>query len=559
MDSDNYETSYAYEGDQGAPNGGTVTNTRREKALINITKVWQCPSNLPDIEGTSIQMTLQMPVEKDGTTEYKDLTVYSSDLGSFDKLTGDALTAAQTLSGFTENIATLDLQFFVNIYDENGEPYDMTKAIVKEIKVLKKNGETTDEITLTEQGTFKLNGNQFIAASEYKGQTVLADGMQEFQYKETNTITGTRNYQLIKVWQGFDEKELANYASVSFKLERRSSKNGAQYETVKTPEGQDAWLVKKEENWQRVLENLPKYDHQGYEYLYSATEVAVIGTDGKPVEANWSSYHFRTEDLTRVTNYRGTGGSGAIYFSKQWMDNGDTEARKPVTVRVYRKADVAAALENYSEDAVVSLSDLSIGYADYTLSTDNNWFAEAALSDVESQIRTTAKSSASGSDSGYLILEYQVGSDGAVAAKYPVSQLKAAANGTESTISGTVSNSKRQYEVSVEWQNDGKQAYITNTRIGQASLEVTKKWHDEENARGMRPTSVQFQVYQDGLVYTPGNGIGSITGPGASWDPTTGIITVSNTDDTNKASSWSFRLVNLPLFSDTGAPHTYNL
>ena len=560
--SDNYETSYAYQGKtlaQGAPNGGTVTNTRREKALINITKVWQCPSSLPDIEGTSIQLTLQMPVEKDGTTEYKDLTVYSSDLGSFDKLTGDALTAEQTLSGFTENIATLDLQFFVNIYDENGKPYDMTKAIVKEIKVLKENGETTDEITLTEQGTFELNGNQFIAASEYKGNTLLADGMQEFRYKETNTITGTRNYTLVKKWQGFEETELANYASVSFKLERRSSKYGAQYETVQPPEGQDAWLVKKEENWQRVLENLPKYDHQGYEYLYSATEVAVIGTDGKPVEANWSSYHFRTEDLTKVTNYRGTGGSGAIYFSKQWMDNGDTEARKPVTVRVYRKADVAAALENYSEDAVVSLSDLSIGYADYTLSTDNNWFAEVAVSTVENQINATGKPSASEGELGYLILEYKVGSDGAVAAKYTVSQLKAAANGTESTISGTVSHSSRQYEVSVQWQNDGKQAYITNTRIGQASLEVTKEWNDDNNASHLRPDSVQFQVYQDGLVYTPGNGIGSITGTGAFWDPTTGIITVSNTDDTNTASTWFFRLENLPLFSDTGVPHTYNL
>ena len=206
----------------------------------------------------------------------------------------------------------------------------------------------------------------------------------------------------------------------------------------------------------------------------------MIDTDGKPVEANWSSYHFRTEDLTRVTNYRGTGGSGAIYFSKQWMDNGDTEARKPVTVRVYRKADVAAALKNYSEDAVVSLSDLSIGHADYTLSTDNNWFAEAALSDVENQINATGKTSASEGELGYLILEYKVGSDGAVAAKYPVSQLKAAANGRESTISGTVSNSKRQYEVSVQWQDGGKQAYITNTRIGQASLEVTKEWKDEK-------------------------------------------------------------------------------
>ena len=552
VDSDNYETSYAYQGEtlaQGAPNGGTVTNTRREKALINITKAWQCPSNLPDIEGTSIQMTLQMPVEKDGTTEYKDLTVYSSDLGSFDKLTGDALTAEQTLSGFTENIATLDLQFYVNIYDENGRPYDMQKAVVKEIKVLKKDGEGFDEISVEEgdagKGTFTLNGNQFIAASTYKGKTVLADGMKEFQYKETNTITGTRDYTLVKKWEGFDETELDNYASVSFELKRRSSKDGAQYETVQPPEGQDAWLVTKEENWQSVLTDLPKYDNQGYEYLYSATEVAVIGTNGKPVEADWSSYHFRTEDSTTVTNYRGTGGSGAFYVSKAWMDNGDTEARKPVTVRVYQKSDVLTALENKNDGDVISLDSLRY-ISEHQLSTENNWFLGAAVSyDI----------------TNCLILEYQVGgaSDGAKPAKYPVSQLKAAANGTVSTISGTVSHSSRQYEVSVEWQNGGKQAYITNTRIGQASLEVTKKWHDEENARGMRPASVQFQVYQDGLPYKPGNGIGSIADKGASWDPTNGIITVSNTDDTNTAPTWSFRLENLPLFSDTGVPHIYNL
>ena len=552
VDSDNYETSYAYQGKtlaQGAPNDGTVTNTRREKALINITKVWQCPSNLPDIEGTSIQMKLQMKVEKDGTTEYKDLTVYSSDLGSFDKLTGDALTAEQTLSGFKENVATLDLQFYVNIYDENGKPYDMTKAIVKEIKVLKKDGEGFDEISVEEgdagKGTFTLNGNQFIAASEYMRQTVLADGMKEFQYKETNTITGTRDYTLVKKWEGFDETELDNYASVSFELKRRSSKDGAQYETVQPPEGQDAWLVTKEENWQSVLTDLPKYDHQGYEYLYSATEVAVIGTDGNPVTADWSSYHFRTEDSTTVTNYRGTGGSGAFYVSKAWMDNGDTEARKPVTVRVYRKADVLTALENKNDGDVISLDSLTY-ISEHQLSTENNWFLGAAVSyDI----------------TNCLILEYQVGgaSDGAKPAKYPVSQLKAAAKGTVSTITGTVSHSSRQYEVSVEWQNGGKQADITNTRIGQASLEVTKKWHDEENARGMRPASVQFQVYQDGLPYKPGNGIGSIADKGASWDPTNGIITVSNTDDTNPASTWFFRLENLPLFSDTGVPHIYNL
>ena len=556
VDSDKYETSYAYQGQtqsQGAPSGGTVINTRREKALINITKVWQCPSNLPDIEGTSIQMTLQIPVTmENGTTEYQDLTVYSSNVGSFDKLTGDALTAAQTLSGFTENIATLDLQFYVNIYDENGHPYDMSQAVVKEIKVLKKDGEGIHEIPVEGDagtGTFTLNGNQFIAASTYKGNSELADGMQEFQYKETNTITGTRDYTLIKRWEGFTDEELANYASVSFKLERRSSKDGAQYEIVQPPEGQNAWLVTKDAGWQSVLKDLPKYDNQGYQYLYRASEATVRDTDGNPVTPNWYSYYYRTEDSTTVTNYKGTGGGGSVfYINKAWMDNGDTEARKPVTVRVYQKSEVLTALDNKNDDDVISLDSLS-HISEHQLSTVNNWFLEVAVSyDI----------------TDCLILEYQVGgaSDGAKPAEYTVSQLRAAAQaGNDYEVSGTVSNSMRQYQTLVTRAENGMMVNITNTRIGQASLEVTKQWHDEENASGLRPASVQFQVYQDGQPFMPGadSGIGSITCTGASWDPTTGIITVSNAGDTNTASTWSFWLENLPLFSDTGVPHTYNL
>ena len=577
VDSEYYETTYTSStGDtlaQGAPNNGSITNTRREKSEVNITKIWQCPSNLLDIEGLSVQMTILAP---DQNGNYEELTVYSADLNSFRKLNGGEKTAAQTLSGFAESIATLDLQFYVNIYDENGLPYLMENAVIREIKVLDQAG---NEINVAYSdaekpgtGTFTLKGNQYTAVSTYNGKTELPDGMKQYQYKETNTISGTRNYTLIKKWQGFEASELYNYAYVSFRLTRRSSKDGAQDETVQTPKGENTWVVSKQEGeqWQRLLENLPKYDPQGYEYLYSATEVAVTDRNGNLVSPqNWFSYHYRTENSTTVTNYKGTGGGGALYVAKTWMDNGDTKTRKAVSVRIYRKSDVLTALTDKSENEIVSLGNLGIGYASYRLSGEINWFGEVALATVETNIvqngGSPAQSNLGAED--YLILEYQVGgeTDGAVPASYTVSQLRAAAkSGNVYTVSGTVSNSKRQYQTVVNRADNGTMVTITNTRIGQASLEITKNWKDENNAGGQRPNSVQFQVYQDGQVYIPGegSGIGSINNQesvSATWNRATGIITMSYTGDANTAYDWKLRLENLPLFSETGVPHTYNV
>ena len=574
VDSQNYEISYTLNNsktyENGAPNNGTITNTRREKSAVNVTKVWQCPSNLPDIEDTSIQMEIWAPnPNQEGT--YEELTVYDAALNSFKKLTGDAKTTAQTLSGFKENIATLDLQFYVNIYDENGLPYDMTEAVIQEIKVLKKDGEVISDIPVTETGkgtgTFELKGNKYTAASAYVKQTVLADGMKQFQYKETNTISGERNYKLIKKWQGFTTDDLANYDYVSFKLTRRSSKDGATPEVVKTSEREEYWKVSNQggDQWSRLLENLPKYDNQGYEYLYSAEEVSVTDKSGNIV-SGWDSYHYRTEDSTTVTNYIGTGGgSDVLFVTKTWMDNGDTDARKWVKVRIYRKSDVCEALNSKGDGDVISLDNLGIGYAEYGINLAG--LTEMTLSDVENKIVANSEGSAQNlTVKDYIILEYKVssGTGGETAATYTASQLKAAVNNSSTTVSGKVSNSQRQYETLAKREND-RLVTITNTRTGQASLEVTKNWLDEKNAGGKRPDSVKFQVYQEGQEYKPGadSGIGSITpatgNVSAVWDPSAGTITVTPDAGTNTAESWFFRLENLPLFSETGVPHTYNV
>ena len=547
VDSDNYEITYSG-GNEGAGNHGTITNTRREKAKINVTKIWQSPSNLPDIEGASVQMKILAP---DSKGNLQELTVYSSTPNSYDKLTGDQKAKAQTLSGFTENISSLDLQFYVNIYDENGLLYDMTNAVIQEIAVIK--GDETISVT---DGTFSLNGNTYQAASKYEGQTTLADGMQEFQYKQTNTITGTRDYTLVKKWNGFGNDELAKIGSVSFTLQRRSTKDGSEYETVgiyQVPAGSGT-------EWTTVIKDLPKYDGEGYAYQYIATETGVSSTENKPVvTTGWYTSHYRTEDTTTVTNYKGSSSGDQLFsVSKTWLDNGDVNARETVKVRVYRKADIAAALEGRAENDVISLGELSIGYAEYTLSVSGStsWYCSVALSNVKGQIGNSENTSVE----DYLTLEYRVGSG--EPAQYPVSQLKKAAkDGNAYTVSGTVSTSSRQYRTLAVREGNDRHITITNTRIGQATLGVTKNWKDENNFTRNRPNSVQFRVYQDGQAYTPGadSGVGSISGDGAGWDCDTGIITVTANADMAKATQWTFQLEDLPLFSDAGVQRTYHL
>lgn len=569
VDSSDYETVYT-DFDNGAPNGGTITNIHREKAQINVNKIWRCPSNLANIDGAKIQMTILVP-DQNGTLQ--ELTVYSAEEGSYQVLTGKDKEDAQTLSGFSQNIAALDLQFYVNIYDENGLPYDMTKAVVREVKVVNETG-TELKVQYGDDGTgaFTLNGDQFIAAGENLGKEDLASGMKQFRFQQTNTISGVRDYTIIKKWgDSILDDEVAQVKSVSFTLQRRSTKNGASYETVKTPEGETTWVVPAEgdRTWQRVISNLPQYDENGYAYLYTASESGVTLKDGATIENNWSVYYYQTEDSVTATNQRGSGGGAAFTISKTWMDNGDTDARQPVTVRAYQKTDLLAALQGMEESRIVPLGELTIGYAQYGLSTDGNWFREVSLAEALGQISKNGRTDITANDvSDLVILEYQVGGQGAIPASYTVSQLRAAA-GVESSylVSGTVSNADRQYQTTAEREAGKQHVILVNTRIGQATVEVTKTWQDEKNAGLYRPSSIQFQIFQDGLAYTLEQDavIDSSDAPEGltvTLDQETGILTLSAPDDkcaARTAAEWSFRLKNLPLFSDTGVPHTYNL
>ncbi len=578
----------------GTDTEGTISNVRRKKEAVSITKIWQNPSGLDGIEGVSVQLSIQ--ASADGGQTYDELTVYSDTDKSYDVLTGDDKAEAQTASGFTSTMTQGETIYYVNTYDSQGRPYDMTTARISET-VTSAEGENW---TLNDDGSVTdPDGNQYNVKTAYKETALLANDMNEYRYTQTNTITAMREYTLIKEWSSsISDEEIAKIASVTFTLERRSTKNNedgsqADYEAVVNDAGENSWTVEagEERSWSRVLSNLPKYDDEGYEYFYRATEVSFLDTDGNTIttsqahqEKNWSAVHYRTPDQTKVVNMVTSDGRGFFTINKLWQDNGDTEQRKDITIRVYKKDDLKKALENLDcdESDYVNLDSLKIDddtdlkYYSTLLKEKDQFTAYINYDDVDKAILGDATDSKL-TLKDYVVFETAVGdsSDEAKTAKYSYGQLLNAASNTGNySLAGTVSNSKRQYKALAVMNSGDSSVLLTNTRSGKTTIDVNKAWKDDHNAAELRENSIQFQLYRDGENYTniskdvavianTVDGEEESTSQDASCKVTldyeTGVITVSALDDENTMGQWSFTVTGLDMFSESGIPYCYSM
>lgn len=594
--------------ENGTKSGGTITNVHRKKSAIAITKLWQNPAGLANLDGVSVKVAIKASADRGRT--YDDLTVYSDKTDSYEKLTGNDKKTAQTITGFTSNIAQGEVVYYVNTYNSEGQPYDMEHAKIEETVI--KNGQeyktTTDE---NGNSTLTIGGNTYKVESSFVSESVLADGIPQYRYKQTNTITADREYKLIKEWRdSISENEYEDIKSVNFRLERRTTKDNpdgtqAAYEVVKTENDSDVWTLPAPEDntkrtWETVLKGLPQYDEQGYEYYYRATEVSFTKKDGTiftTKEANtqfgWYADHSRTPEQTTAYNYRGNTNNGYFTVSKVWRDNGDSVdgTRKNVKIRVYDRQKLNEVLssqidqEGKKDTDIVDLSAIkntteNTYYQEFALTADNQYTRDIYYNGLKSLGENENKNW-----ENYIVLEYSVGdptSDGATTAQYSYADLiKATESENAYTFSGTVENTYRKYktDTAIDPDNQNGHVVITNTRVGTTQITVNKDWRDENNATNHRPTSVKFQLYQDGQPYTdipetvtvtanqvlmPYIQIPDIVAKQAgqtetttvSLDHQTGIITVngSSTD-----ARWSFTINGLDMFSSTALVHTYNM
>ncbi|MGO5541453.1 SpaA isopeptide-forming pilin-related protein [Blautia sp. HCP3S3_H10_1] len=545
----------------GAPINGTISNVRRKKEAVAITKLWQNRSGLTEIDGASV--TLKIRASADGGKTYDDLIVYSDKNGSYDVLTEGEQKQAQTITGFTAGMPEQEIIYYVNTCNSEGAPYDMTTAkLIETVKI--GNNICNVVYDANGDGTLELNGKKYIVKTSYEGEAIRGDNMQQYRYKQTNTISEPRDYTLIKAWDNsITDEAMKDIISVKFKLERRTTKDktdGTEAAYVEVPNGNsNLWTVNRpassgttsttERTWTSTISDLPRYDDEGYEYYYRATEVSFVKEDGTILtveqareNSKWYGSYYRTVDQTKVTNYVSGKGSRFFTVSKIWQDNGDLSNRKEVTIRVYKKSDLKKELQTKlgqtneggntenqedtddsedtdgpedigtSEDSVdltdiVDFSKLNSKYLEAKISTSNQNTTYIYYKDLERAIEGKEWANVSEDTwANYVVLEYCVGNpdtDGALPAQYSYSQLMDAVNSsTTYNLSGTVENTTRKYNTRLSFDdNNGSVAFLTNTRTGIANIDAVKTWKDNNNSSDTRPESVKFQLYQDGSAY----------------------------------------------------------
>lgn len=233
------------------------------------------------------------------------------------------------------------------------------------------------------------------------------------------------------------------------------------------------YQVTADEHTQLVIEGLPRYDEHGYTYEYIALEL-----DGSPEQT--TQIDADGNYITDVVN--GPGRGYRIMLRKRWIDNSDIEHREPVTLQVYYQVDEISDLENDFLLATVILGEEGepwyelVGFSEVDLkeklgedfSTGNDFYKHLYIREISI--------GNSGADDRTTQEEIFIGEDGAVENKC-VDQIEA---------------TNHTYEATYETQLDGLTVeegedtpgisdplfIVTNRRLGNVDLTVTKEWQD---------------------------------------------------------------------------------
>ena len=242
------------------------------------------------------------------------------------------------------------------------------------------------------------------------------------------------------------------------------------------------------EAWKALLQNLPEYDEEGrrYEYL-------ILEENGNPTYE--TSIDSSTGDYTTIVT-NGPGGSHRILVQKNWVDDSDAAHREPVEVTVYSK----------EGDQAITFVTLGESQED----GDPIWYAWAGIGELTP-------------DQVY-IRETKIGAIAVLGTEGAPTEGEINAPGiTRDTVPGR----NHAYEATYDREEIAGETVctVTNRRLGNVDLTVTKDWRDGggdgvgelqaalENTSGLTlavklkiaasdDTEGQFKIYQkDGFGY----------------------------------------------------------
>ena len=242
------------------------------------------------------------------------------------------------------------------------------------------------------------------------------------------------------------------------------------------------------EAWKALLQNLPEYDEEGRRYEYLILEENGNPTYEPSIDSSTGDY------TTIVTN--GPGGSHRILVQKNWVDDSDAAHREPVEVTVYSR----------NGDEVI----VSVTLGESQEDGDPIWYAWAGIGELTP-------------DQVY-IRETKIGATAVLGTEGAPTEGEINAPGiTRDTVPGR----NHAYEATYDREEIAGETVctVTNRRLGNVDLTVTKDWRDGggdgvgelqaalENTSGLTlavklkiaasdDTEGQFKIYQkDGFGY----------------------------------------------------------
>ncbi len=467
------ETKAYVSGNDWVYNGGTLTNRLKDQITVEGVKHWQAKAFQDDLKNVTATMTLYSKKAGDSDSGW---TVVDN-------------VKPVVLTGFqNETIENNSFSVTVPQYDSDGNKL-LYRWIETGVTQTDKDGTTinTKFTRSNEQNSgFLTNllgtGDKITDADQravfelkHIGETNVVPYESTSKYDETsgvssiyNAIEDTVTFTLKKTW----DENMTTYP-VQFSLYRTTGSGDGQKlgtfsldgksdsESTWTPGENvaDSAIITgtKTEEWTTVLNNLPKYDPNGRLYQYYVTEAK----NAESSEFITPTYETNCDESGNwITNvHNGNGNGKYIWIRKDWLDDGDSAHREPVTVGIYQEV-ASSTGKSYTKLTSAGVN------GNVTLSAGNAWYVRVGIGDVN--------------PSNIYIVEEKVGNNDILTV-----------NDT-TDVAGVVSNGHdyqtayHHYRVTYKNEaSDGSEPVfvVQNRRVGTIDYTVTKQWKDGDGSR----------------------------------------------------------------------------
>lgn len=467
------ETKAYVSGNDWVYNGGTLTNRLKDQITVEGVKHWQAKAFQDDLKNVTATMTLYSKKADDsdsGWTEVKNVNPVV--LTGFQNETIENNSFSVTVPQYDSEGNQLLYRWIetgVTQTDKNGNTVDtkFTRSKEQGSGFLANLLGTGDKITDVDQrAVFELehigetNAVPYESTSNYDAATGVSS--------ISNAIEDTVTFTLKKTW----DEGMTTYP-VQFSLYRTTGSGDGQKlgtfsldgksdsKSTWTPEENvaDSAIItgSETEEWTTVLNNLPKYDSSGRLYQYYVTEAK----NEESSEFITPTYETSCDEsgnwLTNVHN--GNGNGQYIWIRKDWLDDGDSAHREPVTVGIYRK------VESSTGDSYKKLTSAGVN-GNVTLSVGNAWYVRVGIGDVN--------------PSNIYVVEEKVGNNNILTVNDTTNVADIVSNGHEYQTG--YHHYKVTYKKEVSDSNEPVFA-VQNRRIGTIDYTVTKQWKDGDGSR----------------------------------------------------------------------------